>query len=456
MPGAMDLDADFGWDADEAVRLVSGMLRRGEAGEVFRERRHVAAWSVTEAGLLAPQVSEERGTAARIRRDGQLLLVCRSGDGPDSLRETVREAARRAGGAPFFKAHRATTRSERDAPADDASAEEARAGALAAAVARALPDPRGLSVSLVVARVTVQRAVITSRAFLGCGGSTRLEARGTIRRAGSERGFSFQSSRPWTAATEALALALHEAARPVPHLSPPPGTVDVVLAPAAAAVFWHEVVGHALEADCGDRGSVLARVKGAAVAPAGIDVVDDPSRTDLPGSYVVDDEGTVARTVPLLSDGTVTGLLTDRRSPERGSNGHARVSDYRRPPRPRMSNLVTTAGTATLDALVERCGNGLLVRDVAAGSADPESGRFTLVVERAETIRRGRRTGAVSGFALTGDTLAALEGIDEEWGRDVLPASGLSLCVKGGDALPVGGAAAAIVVRGLTVRAARR
>jgi TldD protein len=232
--------------------------------------------------------------------------------------------------------------------------------------------------------------------------------------------------------------------------------VDVVLSPSAASVFWHEVVGHPLEADAGERGSVLSRVKGAAVAPAGLDVVDDPGRADLPGAYGVDDEGTLGRAVPLLHGGVVTGLLADRRSGTVDSNGHGRTSSFRRPPRARMSNLVASAGEATLDELLDRCGDGVYVREVAGGSADPESGRFVLHVTSADAVRRGRRGAPLAPFALTGEVLSALAAVDGVWGREVLPATGLSVCVKGGDAVPVGGAASALVVRGLLARAVRR
>ena len=449
--------SDLASDAEDAVRLVAGLIRRGESGEAFRERVRAETWTASESGLLSPAWAEESGTAVRIRREGSLLLVARSGAGPEALRDAVREAGRRAGNAPFFKAHRATPPSPAPAASErPEEEEEGRAAALAAALARALPDPRGLSVSLEVSRVVTSRAVVTPRALLPCGTQTRVVASGTIRRAGSERPFSFQSARPFAEAADALAAALREATRPSSGLPPAPGPVDVVLSPSAASVFWHEVVGHPLEAGGGERGSVLSRVKGAAVGPPGLDVVDDPGRRDLPGNYGVDDEGTLARAVPLLSGGVVADLLRDRRSGTLDSNGHGRTASFRRPPRARMGNLVANAGEATLEELLERCGDGIYVRDVAGGSADPESGRFVLLVSSADAVRRGRRGAPLGPFALTGEILSALSSVDEAWGREVLPATGLSVCLKGGDAVPVGGAAAAIVVRGLVARTGRR
>ncbi|MEO8055292.1 MAG: TldD/PmbA family protein [Acidobacteriota bacterium] len=438
----------FREDAEDAVRIVSGMLRRGEGGEAFRERRRAIAWSATEAGLQSPAVVEESGTAVRVTHGKDSLLVAAGGDGPEVLRVVVREAARRAGGAPFFKTKAAPQRPE--GPGPSGPDEEERATQIASALARALPDPRGLSMTLAIARVTVSRAVVTARGFVPGGEATRLEATGVLRRTGATRSFAFQSSAPFASACDALARALAEATRPVPAHRAPEGRVDVVLSPEAASVFWHEAVGHPLEAEGGERTSVLTRVARASVAPPGYFVTSDPTRRELPGSFLADDEGTPARPVRLLEDGRVAGVLTDRRTAGAETNGHGRCGDFRRPPRPRLSALTVSAGRASRDELLDACGGGLYVREISAGHTDPESGRFSLFVESADLVRRGRLGAAVAPFVLTSDVLTALRNLWGEPGDVSAPASGLGLCVKRGEPLPVGGASPAILLRGLS------
>ncbi len=440
-------------DAEDAVRIVSALLRRGEGGEAFRERRRRVSWTATEAGLLAPAFAEERGTAVRVRRGRESLLVACDGDGPEALREAAREASRRAGGSPFLKSRGPARKPAGvEASAED---EEERAAQLGAALHRALPDPRGLSVSLTVSRVFVSRAVVTAREVVACGTVQRLEASGVLRRVNAARPFAFQTSAPWVPALEALARALSDAARPVPAHRAVEGRVDAVLSPGAASVFWHEAVGHPLEAGGGERGSVLTRVARAAVAPPGVTVTADPTRDDLPGAYLADDEGTPARPVALLTDGCVDGLVTDRRAAGGASNGHARCGDFRRPPRPRLSNLVVTPGRAGRDDLLAACENGLYVREISAGHADPESGRFTLFVESADLVRRGALGAPLGPFVLTSDILSALQNLHGERGDVSHPASGLGLCVKGGEGVAVGGASPAILIRGLTAARGR-
>ncbi|MGA7990699.1 MAG: TldD/PmbA family protein [Thermoanaerobaculia bacterium] len=442
-----DVVTVFREDAEDAVRIVSGMLRRGEGGEAFRERRRAITWDATEAGLLSPAIVEESGTAVRVSRGKESLLVAGDGDGVEALRGGVRAASRRAGGSPFFKAKPAPLRMDRGPSGPD---EESRATQLAAALARALPDPRGFSLTLSISRVAVSRAVVTARAFVPCGEATRLEATGVLRRPGASRAFAFQSSAPFPSACDALAKTLAEATRPVPTHHAPEGKVDVVLSPEAASVFWHEAVGHPLEAEGGERTSVLTRVPRASVAPPGYFVTCDPTRRELPGSYLADDEGTPARSVALLEEGRVAGVLTDRRTAGADSNGHGRCGDFRRAPRPRLSALLVSAGRATRGELLDACGNGLYVREISAGHTDVESGRFTLFVESADLVRRGRLGAPVAPFVLTSDVLTALRHLYGEPGEASAPASGLGLCVKRGEPLAVGGASPAILLRGLT------
>ena len=81
---------------------------------------------------------------------------------------------------------------------------------------------------------------------------------------------------------------------------------------------------------------------------------------------------------------------------------------------------------------------------------DPESGRFTLFVESAHLVRRGRLGAGLAPFVLTSDVLSALRGLHPELGDAAAPASGLGLCVKGGEPLAVGGSSPAVLLRGLT------
>ena len=115
--------------------------------------------------------------------------------------------------------------------------------------------------------------------------------------------------------------------------------VDPFVGPAilrgkAAAVFFHEILGHRIEGHRQkdeDEGQTLTDKVGQSIFPDFITVVDDPTRTefdgiDLNGHYRVDDEGAKAQTVSIVDKGVLQGFLMGRSPVENFpvSNGHGR------------------------------------------------------------------------------------------------------------------------------------
>jgi predicted Zn-dependent protease len=141
-----------------------------------------------------------------------------------------------------------------------------------------------------------------------------------------------------------------KARRSAPRGEPYSG--PVMLEGRAAAVFFHEVLGHRVEGHRQKRdteGKTFADHVGRAVLPPWIDVVDDPTLAELAGEqlnghYAYDDEAIAAAPAVLVDDGVFTGFLMSR-SPIEGfphSNGHGRRSTGRMP-LARMGNTVVTA-----------------------------------------------------------------------------------------------------------------
>ncbi len=145
----------------------------------------------------------------------------------------------------------------------------------------------------------------------------------------------------------------------------------------------------------------------------------------------------------------MSSRIAGRRAPTRTATAAAAISAALRAPASRRSS--SAAGRASREELLDACGSGLYVREISAGHTDPESGRFSLFVESADLVRRGRLGAPVAPFLLTSDVLTALRHLYGEPGEASAPASGLGLCVKHGEPLPVGGASPAVLLRGLTV-----
>ena len=127
----------------------------------------------------------------------------------------------------------------------------------------------------------------------------------------------------------------------------------------AAAVFFHEVLGHRLEGQRqrGEKeGQTFTKRINQAVLPDFLTVVDDPTQqklngTDLSGWYEYDDEGVPAGRVEVIGNGILKNFLMSR-MPVQGfdkSNGHGRGQAGFMPVG-RQGNLIVTSTHSVSDA----------------------------------------------------------------------------------------------------------
>jgi predicted Zn-dependent protease len=223
-----------------------------------------------------------------------------------------------------------------------------------------------------------------------------------------------------------------EALRKAPVTEPFDG--PVILSGRAAAVFFHEVLGHRLEGQRqrGDEeGQTFTKELGKEVLPTFLSVSDDPTQTTfgktwLSGNYTFDDEGQKARRVDLIQDGVLKTFLMSRLpiASFSSSNGHGRAQTGRMPTG-RQGNLIVTSTKAVTDAelrrqLIEEAKKqgkpyGLYFEDISSGFAvtqrsSPQAFQvIPLVVWR--VYADGRPDELVRGVSIVGTPLAAMKRI---------------------------------------------
>ena len=223
-----------------------------------------------------------------------------------------------------------------------------------------------------------------------------------------------------------------EALRKAPVTEPFDG--PAILSGRAAAVFFHEVLGHRLEGQRqrGDEeGQTFTKEVGKEVLPTFLSVADDPTlttfgKTWLGGNYQFDDEGQKAQRVPLIQDGVPKTFLMSRLpiASFANSNGHGRAQTGKMPTG-RQGNLIVTSTKSVTEAklrkqLIEEAGKqgkpyGLFFEDISSG--------FTLTQRRLpqafEVIPLvvwrvyvdGRPDELVRGVNIVGTPLAAMKKI---------------------------------------------
>src|SRR5712672_3979969 len=202
----------------------------------------------------------------------------------------------------------------------------------------------------------------------------------------------------------------------------------------AAAVFFHEVLGHRLEGHRQrdeDEGQTFTKKVGQEVLPKFLSVADDPTKSELAGvklagSYSHDDEGVPAQRVSLIQNGILKHFLMSRMpiSNFAESNGHGR----RQPglmPTGRQGNLIVESTKTVKDSElreklieeVKKAGKpyGLYFEDVQGGftltTRELPQAFQVLPVIVWRVYADGRQDQLVRGVDIVGTPLASLNRI---------------------------------------------
>ena len=125
-----------------------------------------------------------------------------------------------------------------------------------------------------------------------------------------------------------------------------------ILSGRAAAVFFHEVLGHRLEGHRQrdeEEGQTFTKKVGQEVLPKFLSVADDPTMKEiegvkLAGTYEYDNEGVPAQRVEVIQDGVLKNFLMSRMPIKefQTSNGHGRNQPGLMPTG-RQGNLIVTS-----------------------------------------------------------------------------------------------------------------
>jgi len=239
------------------------------------------------------------------------------------------------------------------------------------------------------------------------------------------------------AAKEALRQALVN----LEAIPAPAGTFDIVLSSGWPGVMLHEAVGHGLEGDFNrKKTSAFAGLLGQQVAAKGVTVVDDGTIAERRGSLTVDDEGTPTNRTVLIDDGKLVGYMQDRQNARlmgMTATGNGRRESYAHQPMPRMTNTYMTAGSHTPEEIIASVKNGIYAVSFGGGQVDITSGKFVFGCTEAYMIEDGKVTQPIKGAMLIGNGPDAMHRVTMV-GNDMKLDTGIGMCGKAGQGVPVG------------------
>ncbi|HUJ47677.1 MAG TPA: metalloprotease TldD [Rhizomicrobium sp.] len=268
---------------------------------------------------------------------------------------------------------------------------------------------------------------------------------------GRESYESYLDAKFWRGAVDE---ALRQALVNLESVPAPAGEMPVVLGPGWPGVLLHEAIGHGLEGDFNrKKTSAFAGLLGERVAAPGVTVVDDGTIANRRGSLTIDDEGTPTGRTVLIEDGILKGYMQDRQNARlmgMKPTGNGRRQSFSCSVMPRMTNTFMLGGSTPPEEILSSVDRGIYAVQFGGGEVDITNGKFVFSCTEAYLIENGRVGPAIKGATLIGDGPVALKHV-KMIGNDMKLDSGIGICGKSGQSVPVGVGQPTLRIDGLTV-----
>jgi len=223
----------------------------------------------------------------------------------------------------------------------------------------------------------------------------------------------------------------------------PTGAMDLILMPDQMMLQIHESIGHPLEIDriLGDErnyaGWSFVKAEDFGRLQYGsklMNVTFDPTRAHEFASYAFDDGGEQATREFLIEGGRLVRGLGALESQKRSSLpgvANFRSSSWNRAPIDRMANINLEPGTSTLEEMISKVKNGVMMTTNRSWSIDDYRNKFQFGCERGQLIENGRLGKVVRNpnyRSMTTDFWNRLAGVGR---ADTVGTFGAPYCGKG-------------------------
>jgi TldD protein len=420
----------------------------GEYVELRYHDRRTHSVGVERGRVESAQTSRRRGVGVRVLESGTFGFASTSRTDRDSIRAAIDRARRAARGSSPFR--RETVAGL--APAALASGSFSEAG-FDELLRKPLDEKVGLalemearardaasavqSASCRYTEIFEEKVIATSD---GADAEIRLvrpefrvgavaERDGELQRAGESTGATggweclFDRATPEELAERASRTAVNLLGASYPD----GGRATVILAPAIVGLLAHEAIGHTVEADFVQAGSVAQGRLGERVGSERVTLIDSGAseiHDGAGGTLPVDDEGVPTRRTVIIRDGVLESYLHNRESAARfgvAPTGNARAWEFSDEPLIRMRNTYVEPGEASLGEMIAEVEDGYLLEGPQGGQADA-TGEFMFGVQKATRIRKGQLGEMVRGVTISGiafDVMKTVDAVSREFAWDL-------------------------------------
>ena len=195
------------------------------------------------------------------------------------------------------------------------------------------------------------------------------------------------------------------------------GVKTVILGGMMGGMLAHEAVGHTVEADLVLGGSVAGPNLHKRVASDLVTLIDYANTAfgeTVPLPVYLDDEGTLAKDMPLIENGILTGYMNNRETAQHfgmAPAGNARAWEFSDEPLIRMRNTAIQPGKDTLADMIASIDDGYYLIDSSNGQADL-TGEFMFGVSLGYEIKHGKLGKALLDTTVSGIAFEMLKTVD--------------------------------------------
>lgn len=199
--------------------------------------------------------------------------------------------------------------------------------------------------------------------------------------------------------------------------APQGGRKRVILTPAMVGLLSHEAIGHTVEADFVNSGSVAAGKLGRMVASPLVTMCDSGQSEHVNGAgglLPVDDEGVLTERTVIIEKGKMASYLHNRESAaEHGTKptGNARAWEFSDEPLIRMRNTYIEPGESKLADMIAGIDDGYFIDGPEGGQADA-TGEFMFGASRVREIKNGKLGRMVQKVTVSGSAFDVLQSVD--------------------------------------------
>lgn len=446
-----------GPDPDLARRVLERALARGgDFADLYWQRSTVEVLELEDDEVGRAVVTVRMGTGVRVVQGDRTGHAYTEEATPEALMAAAGTAsliARGAAGAvsgrlaPVAVAGRYAARTvmtEVDVSSKVAMLRRANATARRA-------DPRVERVQVLLQDVLDEVVVYTSDGRISADARPRAgllvsvvaarngrRERASYHRGGRRGAEFFTDSEVDAIATEAVrrTVVLFEA------VTPPAGTMPVVLAPGSSGILLHEAIGHGLEADFArKRVSVYADRVGQRVCSELCTIVDDGTIEGDSGQLRFDDEGTPTERTVLIEKGVLRSYMHDRMSAAAMAmrpTGNGRRESYRHIVVPRMRTTYMEPGPHSPEEILRSVDRGIYAVAFSNGQVEIGGGDFSFYVSLGYLIEKGKVTAPIKDVNLIGNGPEVLSRVTMVGSDLAIEPGGFGHCGKRGQQVPVG------------------